>query len=76
ALAPYRTSWTRDENDPQPLDYLESTHNREHGAFDIKMDVQIETQKMRDEGHTPAQVSKSSFKHSYWTVAQMVTHHT
>lgn len=76
ALAPYRTSWTRDESDPQPMDYLESTHNRELGAFDIKMDVQIETAKMREQGAAPSLVSKSSFKHSYWTVAQMVTHHT
>lgn len=76
ALAPFRTNWTRDENDPQPMDYLESAHNREFGAFDIKMDVQIETEKMRAAGEAPTQVSKSSFKHSYWTVAQMVTHHT
>jgi len=76
ALAPFRTSWTRDENDPQPLDYLESSQNRELGAFDIKMDVQIETAKMREQGAAPSLVSKSSFKHSYWTVAQMVTHHT
>ena len=76
ALAPFRTNWTRDENDPQPMDYLESAHNRELGAFDIKMDVQIETEKMRAAGEAPTQVSKSSFKHSYWTVAQMVTHHT
>ena len=76
ALAPYRTSWTRDENDPQPMDYLESKANRDQGAFDIQMDGKIQTQKMRDEGYNPTQVSKSSFKHSYWTVAQMVTHHT
>lgn len=76
ALAPFRTNWTRDENDPQPMDYLESAHNREFGAFDIKMDVQIETEKMRAAGEAPTQVSKSSFKHSYWTVAQMVAHHT
>lgn len=76
ALAPYRTSWTRDENDPQPMAYLESAANREQGAFDIQMDVKIQTEKMRSEGHSPAQVSTSSFKHSYWTVAQMVTHHT
>ena len=76
ALAPFRTNWTRDENDPQPMDYLESAHNREFGAFDIKMDVQLETEKMRAAGEAPTQVSKSSFKHSYWTVAQMVTHHT
>ncbi len=76
ALAPYRTNWTRDENDPQPMAYLESAHNREFGAFDIKMDVQIETEKMRAAGQAPTLVSKSSFKHSYWTVAQMVSHHT
>ncbi|WP_024612273.1 fumarylacetoacetase [Pseudoalteromonas sp. TB64] len=76
ALAPYRTSWTRDKNDPQPMDYLESKANREQGAFDIQMDVKIQTQKMRSEGHNPTRVSTSSFKHSYWTVAQMVTHHT
>ncbi|MEL0633301.1 fumarylacetoacetase [Pseudoalteromonas carrageenovora] len=76
ALAPYRTSWTRDENDPQPMEYLESAANREQGAFDIQMDVKIQTEKMRSEGHSPTRVSTSSFKHSYWTVAQMVTHHT
>ena len=76
ALAPFRTSWTRDENDPQPMPYLESAANREQGAFDIQMDVKIQTQKMRDENHQPTHVSASSFKHSYWTVAQMVTHHT
>ena len=76
ALAPYRTSWSRDKNDPQPMDYLESKANREQGAFDIQMDVKIQTQKMRSEGHNPTRVSTSSFKHSYWTVAQMVTHHT
>ena len=76
ALAPFRTSWTRDDNDPQPMPYLESAANREQGAFDIQMDVKIQTQKMRDENHQPKQVSASSFKHSYWTVAQMVTHHT
>ncbi len=76
ALAPYRTQWHRDEADPQPLDYLESTANREQGAFDISMDVQIETSKMREENIPASKVSQSSFKHSYWTVAQMVTHHT
>ena len=76
ALAPYRISWTRDENDPQPMDYLESKANRDQGAFDIQMDVKIQTEKMRSEGHNPTRVSTSSFKHSYWTVAQMVTHHT
>ncbi|TQF69857.1 fumarylacetoacetase [Pseudoalteromonas luteoviolacea] len=76
ALAPYRTAWHRDENDPQPMSYLESAQNRESGSFDIQMDVLIETDKMRSENVAPSKVSESSFKHSYWTVAQMVTHHT
>ena len=40
------------------------------------MDVQIETQKMRDDNTPPSKVSQSSFKHSYWSVAQMVAHHS
>lgn len=76
ALAPYRSSWTRDENDPQPLEYLESELNRSAGAFDIQLEVQLETENMRKGGQDPARLSLSSFKHSYWTVAQMVTHHT
>ncbi|BBN80841.1 fumarylacetoacetase [Pseudoalteromonas sp. A25] len=76
ALAPYRTQWHRDENDPQPMAYLESSHNREAGAFDIQMDVLLETAKMREAQQSAAKLSESSFKHSYWTVAQMVTHHT
>ncbi|CCQ09382.1 Fumarylacetoacetase [Pseudoalteromonas luteoviolacea B = ATCC 29581] len=76
ALAPYRTTWTRDANDPQPLDYLESNKNREIGSYDIIMDVAIETETMRKNGLSASVVSQSSFKHSYWTVAQMVAHHT
>lgn len=76
ALLPYRTSWTRDQADPQPLAYLESAKNRDQGSIDIKLEVLLETDTMREQGEQPAQLSKSSFKHSYWTVAQMVAHHT
>jgi fumarylacetoacetase len=76
ALAPYRKPWQRDANDPQPLDYLESTQNREMGALDIQMDVLLETEQMRSNSEAASKLSQSSFKHSYWTVAQMVTHHT
>ncbi|WP_286234956.1 fumarylacetoacetase [Thalassotalea sediminis] len=76
ALAPYRTAWTRDENDPQPMDYLESAHNRESGAYDIQLQVLLETEKMRAEKQAPTQLSQSNFNDSYWTVNQMVAHHT
>ncbi len=76
ALAPFRTSWTRDESDPQPLDYLESDANRQMGAFDVQLEVQLETEKMRQAGQPASHLSLSSFRHSYWTVAQMIAHHT
>ena len=76
ALAPYKTKWTRDEADPQPLPYLESNQNRAIGSFDINLQVLLETEKMRSAEQAPTPLSQSNFKDSYWTVAQMVAHHT
>jgi len=76
ALAPFRKSWQRDANDPQPLEYLASDKNSSHGAYDVELEVFLETSKMRDEKAQPAKLSQSNFYHSYWTVAQMVAHHT
>ena len=76
ALAPFRKAWTRDENDPQPLPYLDSEVNRSHGSFDVSLDVSIETEQMRTKGEGESRLSQSSFVHSYWTVGQMVAHHT
>ncbi|MDC8830262.1 fumarylacetoacetase [Alteromonas gilva] len=76
ALAPFRTSFERSQDDPQPLPYLSSESNNQHGGVDINIDVLILTEKMRQEGLPPQRISSSNFKHSYWTVAQMVAHHT
>ncbi len=76
ALAPYRLEWHRDASDPQPLDYLESAQNRQSGAFDIQLEVLLQTEQMRQAGQTAHRLSESNFSDSYWTVAQMVAHHT
>ena len=76
ALAPYRTAWTRPTEDPQPLDYLESAANRTQGGFDLKLEVLLETEKMREAGAAPVRLGLTNFDYSYWTVAQMVAHHT
>jgi fumarylacetoacetase len=76
ALAPYRVPWTRPADDPQPLPYLESKDNRAAGAFDIHLQVLIETARMRAAGLAPASLSQTTFRHAYWTVRQMVAHHT
>jgi fumarylacetoacetase len=75
ALAPYRVQWQRAAGDPQPLAYLDSAANRDAGAFDIRLEVLLETQRMRAAGEGPSPLSRTSFRHSYWTVAQMVAHH-
>ncbi|HIF89901.1 MAG TPA: fumarylacetoacetase [Candidatus Thioglobus sp.] len=76
ALAPYRTPWHREEGHPQPVSYLESDKNRAQGGFDVELEVLIETQQMRDNNQAPQRLSRSNFKHSYWTVAQMLAHHS
>ncbi len=76
ALAPYRTAWTRPPADPRPLPYLDSTSVRERGAIDSELEAYLETAAMRAAGSAPHRLSRSNFRHSYWTVGQMVAHHT
>jgi fumarylacetoacetase len=80
ALAPYRQAWTRPASDPQPLAYLESEGNRSAGALDISLEVWLDTAQRRasngGRGSAPARLSHTSFKHQYWSIAQMVTQHT
>jgi len=76
ALAPYRAEFTRDAADPQPMAYLSSEQNSAEGALDIKLEVLLQTEAMRNNGEAATKVSQSNFVHSYWTVAQMVAHHT
>jgi len=76
ALAPYRLAWTRPANEPQPLGYLEGPANRESGAIDIRLEVWLESEKARNEGSGPSRLSRTNFRHQYWSVAQMVAHHT
>jgi fumarylacetoacetase len=76
ALAPYRSGWTRAVEDPQPLAYLDSPGLRDHGAIDLQLEVLIETAAMRAAGQAPQRLSLSNFRDSYWSVAQLVAHHT
>jgi len=76
ALTPFRAAWTRAPADPQPLSYLDSQANRATGAFNIQLETLIETEQMRGNGQPPSKLSLTSFRHSYWTISQMVAHHT
>jgi len=76
ALAPYRQTWDRPADEPQPLAYLESPANRASGALDIQLEVWLETAALRGRGLPAERLSHTSFKHQYWTIAQMVAQHT
>jgi len=76
ALAPYRVEWIRPPSDPAPLSYLDSAEERARGALDVQLEVWLETAKMRESGHKPVCLSYSNFRDAYWTIAQMLAHHT
>ncbi len=76
ALAPFRAPFTRPAVDPQPLPYLDSDSNRARGAIDIDLEVWIETPAMREVGLPAQRLMRSNFRDSYWTLAQLVAHHT
>jgi fumarylacetoacetase len=76
ALAPYRVPFERPEGDPQPLSYLDSEANRREGSLDIQLQVDLLTPRLREAGSAAATICRTSYRHAYWTVAQMVAHHT
>lgn len=76
ALAPFRAPFAHPEGDPQPLPYLDSPANRSQGGIGVALEVWLHTQAMRDAGLGPERLSQSNFLDAYWTVAQMLTHHT
>ena len=77
ALAPFRVpAVARPAPEPQPLAYLDSADNRAHGGLDIQLTVGLESARHRAQGLPAAELSRTSFRHQYWTLAQMVTQHT
>jgi fumarylacetoacetase len=77
ALTPFRTAaFTRPQGDPAPLPHLDDADDRAHGGLDITLEAYIATEAMRRAGTAPLRITQTSFALMYWTVAQMVTHHT
>ena len=77
ALAPFRTRFEREPGEPAPLAYLDSPDNAAHGAIDLTLEACLQTSRMRADGQAPTRLSTTNFsRSSYWTLAQLVTHHT
>ncbi|MCY7315572.1 MAG: fumarylacetoacetase [Rubrivivax sp.] len=77
ALAPFRRPFKRPAGHPQPLPYLDSEANRSAGAIDIDVEVWLQTLRMKKAGHPGDRLSGSNYSEAaYWTLAQLVAHHT
>jgi fumarylacetoacetase len=76
ALEPFRApARARPSDDPTPLAYLSSDANSAAGAFDIQLEVWLQSSRMRAERQAPVRLSHVSFAEMYWTLAQLATHH-
>jgi fumarylacetoacetase len=76
ALAPFRVPGARPAGDPRPLPYLDSRANAAAGGFDIELEVLLQTATMRARTLPPQRLARSNFRHAYWTLAQLLAHHS
>ena len=77
ALAPFRVAQpTRPAGDPRPLPHLWDEADQREGAFDIALEALLMTEGLRAKGLPPHPMSASNTTDLYWTVAQMIAHHS
>ena len=77
ALAPFRTAQAkRPEGDPTPLPYLMDETDQARGAYALELEVLIRTKAMREAGAPAHRLGRGPATNLYWTMAQLVTHHT
>jgi fumarylacetoacetase len=77
ALDPFRCAQpSRPAGDPQPLSYLLDPTDQETGALNIELEVLLRTAAMREQNLPAQRVALSNSLNMYWTLSQLVTHHT
>ncbi|HKS06739.1 MAG TPA: fumarylacetoacetase [Gemmatimonadaceae bacterium] len=77
ACAPFRSPpAARASGDPPLLAYLDDPQDRAQGAIDATLEVWLRTARMRTADAPATRLSRGAFRDMYWTLAQMVAHHT
>lgn len=71
ALAPFRRSGP--VQDPTPLPYLRHTGD---WAYDIELTATLQSMAMVAAGLSPVVLTRTNFRHLYWSMAQQLAHHT
>lgn len=77
ALAPFLSPLARPADDPAPLPYLHDDRDARIGAFDIRLQVWLQTEADRAMGRAGTELSQTDVQRAaYWTAAQLIAHHT
>ena len=77
ALAPFRVAQpARPDGDPNPLPHLWDAADQREGAFEIALEAFLLSEGLRTKRLPPHLMSASNTTDLYWTLAQLVTHHT
>ncbi|MDA0275874.1 MAG: fumarylacetoacetase [Proteobacteria bacterium] len=75
ALEPFRCpAFERGGDQPKPLPYLYDEADQREGGFAIEMEMHLRSARMRAQKLPAQRLTRSSFRHSFWTAAQIVTH--
>ncbi len=74
ALEPFRSAFARPPGDPAPLPHLWNASLAQRGAFDIFVDVSLQSAAMRQAGRAPERISRSNYRDAYWAAAQLLAH--
>jgi len=70
ALEPFRCKTSAGvQNNPEPLPYLKEAN---YSSYDIDLRVSIQASDIP----VPAEISRSNYKHMYWTPRQQLVHHS
>lgn len=77
ALAPFRVpAVARGGDEPQPLPYLDTPANRASGGVDVLLSVGIENERHAAQYLPASEIARTSLRHQYWTIGQMLAQHT
>ena len=71
ALEPFRVASPPQQ--PAPLPYL---RGKGAAGYDIRLTVELQTARMRDQAVTPQIISRTNFRGMYWNAAQQLAHAT
>ena len=71
ALEPFRVASPAQQ--PPPLPYLRA---EEPSGYDIRLSIELQTERMRDEGVAAQTISRTNFRGMYWNAAQQLAHAT